>query len=374
MKRLTTLLLMTVLILTSVLFPVTVFAEDETAPPVVGEEIPTEVPETEPLPVPLLTKIEFNGASFPTEFQQNVFEYTVNISSHDEFSLKSYSCTDYNAEMKIDYISNANGSTKGIIVTVKNATGTNDYKFYFDTVQTMPKTSDTSLIGVNFNYGELYPSFRSDVYKYTLYLPSDLEVLVVDPITSDENATINTPSQISLKKDQNTPISIKVTSSDGTSTGSYKLTIKRVDKTIADIQQMMESPDFKSFVEIPFYNHATFYIITAGVVFAIMLIAVIIMSLRKSKKEPSQNHIQIILPAGSAIVPPTMLSTNDLPKNVIPENNIVTSTQDDTEKENASAEEIVESPVQKKIPEKKKKKQNDLRKLRPNKNPKTKLK
>lgn len=324
-------LLIIVLIMLSIFLPAVALADDQVTDPVTEESttLPSDDQTTQPISVPYITKIEFNGATFSTEFKSDVFEYTVNISSHEDFSLKSYSCTDFNAEIKMDYISNKSGSTKGVIITVKNDAGSNDYKFYFDTVQSIPKSSDTSLIGINFNYGELSPNFKSDVFKYTLYLPSDLEVLIVDPITSDENAVINTPSQISLKKDQNTPISIKVTSSDGSGTATYKLTIKRVDKTIAQIKKLMENPDYKTFVEVPFYNEATFYIITAGCIFAIVLIAVIVISIKKSKSNQAQANAETVASENGKPLKEEVSTNNigNLPKDIQADNSSVEKSQ-----------------------------------------------
>lgn len=294
MKRIYCLIL-TVLLGACLLMPVTCFAEEQPpAVPAATEAAPSEEgqpateaapqPETTQVEKPMLTDIAFSGAQLDSAFQKDVFEYQLTVSDHSTpIRPSSYKATDYNAMVQVNYLTNTSGDAIGLIVRVFNQAGANEYKFLFDSIQEIQKTPDASLLGLNFDFGELFPAFDANVFRYTLYLPSDLEVLNINAVASDENAKINTPSQITLNPDQPSPIAIKVVSSDGTNTATYKLNIKRVDKTISQIKAEMEDPNFISFVEIPFYRTAPFYIISGVSIFLAALALVLFFTLRRKK-------------------------------------------------------------------------------------------
>lgn len=259
----------------------TVFADDTTSS---TQQTTTTVPSSSAVSqVPFLKAVEFTGAEIEGEFKSDIYEYTLNVTSYDELDLKSYTASDPLAKIKFNYISNKSGAKKGIIITVEKDGISRDYKFYYDSMYTATKTSDATLSELFFNYAELSPEFKSDVYKYTLYLPSDLEVLTFEATTKDAEAVINTPTEIKLEKDQTTPITIMVTSSDGTQTASYKLNIKRVDKTLEQVKKEMADPNYTTFVVKPFYETATFYVIVLCSAFALALMIIIIISVKRSK-------------------------------------------------------------------------------------------
>lgn len=291
---------MTIILAFSLTAPIRAFAEDappadpppaaENQPPAEeppAEEAPEEEPpaeETTELPAPVLTAITFVGAEIDGEFSSDVFEYNLQVLEHsDTVQLASYKCPDYNAQVKVYYLTNSSGDASGLVVKLENKTASNEYKFLFDSIKELKKTPDASLMSLTFDYGELSPKFSADVFKYTLYLPSDLEVLNINAVTSDENAKVNTPSQITIGADKNFSLSVKITSSDGTNTALYKLNVKRVNKTIAQIKEEMDNPDFETFVEIPFYQTAPFYIGLGVTLFLIALALVLFFTLRKKK-------------------------------------------------------------------------------------------
>lgn len=266
-------------------------AATEATPPATEAEEATTMPE-----VPKLTQITFNNAEIDGAFHSDVLEYTLTISDHSgTIRPASYKCTDYNAQVQLHYLTNTSGDASGLIIRLSNDGGSTEYKFIFDTIKEIKKTPDASLMSLTFDFGELSPKFDAEIYKYNLYLPSDLEVLNIYAVPSDENAKLNTPRQIKLSPDQNAPVAVKITSSDGTNTAVYKLNIKRVDKTIAQIKAEMENPGFTSFVDIPFYQTAPFYVILGVVLFLVALALVLFFTLRKKKSsdetEPDAENV-----------------------------------------------------------------------------------
>lgn len=319
MKR-AIIILLTVTLGLSLLVPFHSFAEELPAPPPTevttapGETAPpdeTPSEETTSPPAPDLTAVTFSGAEIDGPFHSDVFEYKLIITDHNaDIRLESYKCPDYNAMVQVDYLTNTSGDARGLVVRVSNSSGVNEYKFLFNTIKEIKKTPDASLMSLTFDYGELSPGFHAEVYKYTLYLPSDLEVLNINAVPSDENAKINTPNQITLNQNQTSPISIKVTSGDGTNTLTYKLNIKRVNKTIAQIKAEMEDPEFTSFVEIPFYQTALFYVVLGVGMFLIALSFVLYFTLRKKKTAT---------PDANALVPTTKEIPATAPAEAMPE-------------------------------------------------------
>lgn len=313
MKKIAVFLLTSILCF-SLLLPINSFAEDPPAadPPAADEgalppeqapqEPPTIQEETQTsVPAPVLTEVSFSGAVLESAFSSEIFEYKLAITDQSSnIRLASYKCPDYNAMVQVYYLTNTSGDAIGLVVRLSNDSGANEYKFLFNTIKEIKKTPDASLMSLTFDYGELSPKFNAEIYKYTLYLPKDLEVLNIRAVTSDENAKIGTPSQITLNQNQQSSISVKITSSDGTNTLTYKLNIKRVNKTIAQIKSEMEDPNFESFVEIPFYETAPFYIGLGVILFLIALALVLYFTLRK-KKNPMSSAVEP--PADPGLLP-----------------------------------------------------------------------
>lgn len=225
--------------------------------------------------VPYITEIEFNGATIYGGFNENSTEFQLILDDESVTpSLKSYEI-EGTANLYVNYVYNDQNQQTGITVTLSFENGSVIYTFDYKNLTDPVITSNANLSGISCNLGELSPEFDSGTTSYKLYIPSDLTELTVTPVTEDVNAYAATVT-LELREEQETEFNITVTASDGT-TKTYKIKVRRVEKTTAEVIAEMSEEGYTSFVEGElFYQQPMFLIVVASVVGGIIIIAVLI--------------------------------------------------------------------------------------------------
>ncbi|MBQ2836181.1 MAG: cadherin-like beta sandwich domain-containing protein [Clostridia bacterium] len=91
---------------------------------------------------------------------------------------------------------------------------------------TVTKSSEARLSNLGIKPND-FKGFKKDTYKYTTEVPNDVsEVEIYADVIKGSNAKVEGVGKVQLKEGNN-EFSIKVTAEDGTTTKTYKLTIKR---------------------------------------------------------------------------------------------------------------------------------------------------
>ena len=243
------------------LFGLTAYAQTETEP---------VTPEADPVPV--LESISFNNAKIEGEFSPYENEYSLTLDNPEisptleDFKVKGI------ANLFVNYILDEAHHQKGICVTLEYESGSTIYNFNYTNAIVYKITSDNSLLEVTGKAVEVYPEISEKNSNYRLYIPSDMTVLKLSAVTHDVSAYCNVPEEIEIALDQQPVIPLTVTASNG-ETRLYKFTVRRVDKTTEEVEELMRSPDFKTLAEDElFYRNPLFYIILGGAVCGIIII------------------------------------------------------------------------------------------------------
>ena len=141
--------------------------------------------------------------------------------------------------------------------------------------------SNNLLSNISVSGGKLDPKFESDTAKYTLYIPSDLTQIVITPTPQSKSATAN-KIDMTLSVDQEPTITVVCTAKDGDEK-EYKLKIKRIDKTVSEIENEIAQNGYAVYVkETKFYENTDF-IVTVAFVFAGIIILIILYLFTRKK-------------------------------------------------------------------------------------------
>ncbi len=144
---------------------------------------------------------------------------------------------------------------------------------------------DCSLSSISVNCGKLDPEFTSDNTKYTLYIPSDLTQIVITPTPSDKNAA-SSKIDMTLAKEQETTIAVICTAQNG-SKKEYKLKIRRIDKTLSEIQNEIEQNGYAVYVkETKFYQNKDVIFTASFVLLGIIILVILYLITHKKLIKP----------------------------------------------------------------------------------------
>ena len=229
--------------------------------------------------VPYLETIDFNNAEIDGGFQKNKTLYTITL---DEPSvsptLKNY-VINGDADIFVTYNYDGLNHQTGVIVTLAFESGSVIYTFNYSNVMEFTVSDNANLSALDCEYGEVQPSINMVETSYKLYIPYDLTVLNITPVTEDINAHCD-PLSIEINRDQEPELSFTVSASDGT-TKNYRFKVRRVEKSMAEIKAEKSRPDFISFVEGELFYERPVFLISAGAVCGGLLIILVLAIITK---------------------------------------------------------------------------------------------
>lgn len=237
-------------------------------------------------PTPALTSIVFDNASVDGGFNPDKHEFGLTLVDNTVTpTLKNYQI-DGDANIFVNYIYDATHHSTGIEVRLEYSSGSSIYDFNYTNPAEYEANDNNMLKSVYCQYGELMPEMNEKDTVYKLYIPSDLTKLDITPVTADINAHC-TSVELKLKDNQEPTITLICTASDGESTKEYSLKIKRVDKTIHEIDIERAQPDYTSFVEgTRFYERPEVIITACAVVGGVITLLVLFRITRRIAVNP----------------------------------------------------------------------------------------
>ncbi len=238
---------------------------------------------------PFLESVSFENATIEGGFDKNKTVYDIKLDNPSSSPmLKDY---EVNGEAKlfVTYEYDDANHQKALILTLSFENGSIIYTFNYINAVEYKVTSNANLAALACEYGEIQPKINKDDTNYKLYIPSDLTKISVIPITEDVNAYC-APLSIELNKDQEPEISLTVKASDG-STKNYKFKVKRVDKTVEQVNNEMQEDDYVSFVDGElFYQKPAFLVVIGSVVVGIIVIILLAIITKRFIVNPYDNE------------------------------------------------------------------------------------
>lgn len=241
----------------------------------------------------VLTSISFKNASISPEFKTDAYQYGLTLEDTSVTpSLESYSFSnedDSQTKLFVNYNTDETGRQSGIIVTVRNfGEITASYTFDYLNLPPVKPTDNTALMSVSFNMGEIVPKISHDRSEYRVFIPSDLTVLKIYPVTEDTNAVCSGATEITLQPGQETEHHLYVTASNGEKR-VYVFKIKRVGKTVAEVEEEMKKSDYESFLsKASYYRNPELYVAAAATVSGAALSVAAVRIVVKKKKSASK--------------------------------------------------------------------------------------
>lgn len=131
---------------------------------------------------------------------------------------------------------------------------------------------------------KLEPSFKSDVYEYTINVEGELEKIPLKVVPNQQDATEEITGNENLKDGENL-ITIKVTSSNKKETLSYKINVR---KNIKEEEPVVETNDRGKYYSSPHVQYG-WYII-GGVLSFFIIVSIIIIVVNKKNKSRHANR------------------------------------------------------------------------------------
>lgn len=234
---------------------------------------------------PYLEDISFSNAQIDGGFKQGETFFTLTLDDPKESAVLGKYTINGNCKMFVNYTYDDSNHQTGMVITLNFASGSIIYTFLYSNAENYSVSNNANLQSLSCEYGEVQPEINSGDTAYKLYIPSDLTELSITPVTQDINAYA-APLTLTLREGQETEIPITVTASDS-STKKYIFKIKRVNKTIAEVEKEMENPDYESFVEGELFYQKPVFIISAGAVAGgIVVIAVLYVIIKRVAVNP----------------------------------------------------------------------------------------
>ena len=222
---------------------------------------------------PVLSTVEFKNAVINEPFSPDANEYTLTLEDPSQTpTLKSYTI-DGEADIFVTDVLDETKHKTGVKVTLEYTGGTTVYTFSFANAEAAGDSANNYLASVTCPYGEVYPAINENQTEYTLYIASDLTELKLKAVTEDVGAYCELSPLIELGANQELPISATVIAANGDAR-TYTFKIKRLNKTCAEVQAAMESPDFETLVtgEL-FFQKPAFWLTASAVVGGLLLLA-----------------------------------------------------------------------------------------------------
>lgn len=243
----------------------------------------------------VLTSISFKNASISPEFHTDIYQYGLTLEDVSVTpSLESYALSNENksqTKLFVNYNTDETGRQNGIIVTVRNSDEiTASYTFDYTNLPPFKPTDNTALLSVSFNMGELVPKINHDRSEYRVFIPSDLTVLKIYPVTEDTNAVCSGATEIKLQPGQEAEHHLYVTASNGEKR-IYVFKIKRIKKTVAEVKEEMTESDYESFLpKASYYRNPELYAAAAATVSGAALTVVTVRIVVRKKKSVSKTE------------------------------------------------------------------------------------
>lgn len=195
---------------------------------------------------PVLKSISFENGVIEEEFSSENHFYHLKLENVSvEPTLDSIDLSG-KGEPFVTYMYDASNQQTGIKVTIEYDGGSEEYEFIYSNVPNYKKSSDNSLKSLECTGCEVYPTFDEKITDYKLFVPSDMTVLKLNAVTSDENASCDLVKEFSLSAEQEPEITFTVTASNGDEK-EYSLRVRRLDKNTEQVKAEMASPDFTTF-------------------------------------------------------------------------------------------------------------------------------
>lgn len=230
---------------------------------------------------PVLKDISFNNAKIEGDFSPNQFEYGITLEEPSVTpTLNSYKISD-SAYIFVNYELDDAKHQTAIVVDVQNDNIKTSYVFRYLNVQKLEINSNNRLAHVECMLGEIYPALNEDSTSYSLYIPSDLTEITLSAAPEDTGAYCEVPGTQYIKPNQKPTITIQVTASDA-STKKYTFKVKRLNKNVDEVKELMAQPDFTSLVEGElFYQKSEFKLIILCSVGGVLLLALLFSLLKR---------------------------------------------------------------------------------------------
>lgn len=183
--------------------------------------------------VTALTSLAVKGYTFDQNFDPETYTYTLTVPSTkktltaDEIE---YTLADPNINIELTGTLNLSSAQENIYEVKATAVDGLTVQTYRIIVQ-RPASTNSSLQTLTFRYGSLNVPFQSNVYEYTLNLPSKYKSF--DPgfikkiVAADSDAKIvyDPSTSIALEEGKTKPFKIVVTSEDQSSTSTYTFNV-----------------------------------------------------------------------------------------------------------------------------------------------------
>lgn len=242
---------------------------------------------------PALKSISFTNAKIDQKFSSDVYEYGLTLDDATITPMIEKYSIDGKGEIFVTYNTDEAKHQNGIAVTLEYGNGTVIYTFNYTNPPSYEPNANNNLAKLECHLGEVYPALNESTTDYKLYIPSDMTEIRLTAITDDTSAVCEVPSSIKLNTDQEPTITVTVTASDAT-TKVYSLRVKRLDKTMTEVEAEMNKPDFVSLVQGElFYQKPEFVITLCGVAGGLVLLAIlIIISKRTTVKVHDDDEVE----------------------------------------------------------------------------------
>lgn len=235
--------------------------------------------------LPTLKSISFDNAEIDGDFSPDVHEYTLTLEDDSRAPAISDYEIDGDAELFINNIYGFANNPIGISAQLRYENGSSIYKFTYNITNDIEINSDNTLTDIYCPYCELDSEVTQGDTSYKLYIPKDLTVLSITPVTHDVNAYCP-PVELTLTQAQEPDILLICTATDG-SQCEYKLKIQRVNKTLEQVKAEMSDDSYETFVNgTHFYQQKQFIVVSAASVCAIILMLILFRLLRRITINP----------------------------------------------------------------------------------------
>ncbi len=226
--------------------------------------------------VPVLSSISFKNAEIEGEFLPYVNEYELTLENPEISPTLEDFKIEGKANLFINYMTDEAHRQTGICATIEFESGSTIYKFNYANADTYKVSDNNYLSGISGKCVDVYPEITRKNTNYRLYIPSDMTVLKLSGITEDVSAYCGFPAEIEIAPEQEPVLPVTVTASNG-ETRLYKFTVKRVNKTTKEVEELMSSDDFTTLAEDEIiYKNPVFYIVILGVAAGLFIVLLMI--------------------------------------------------------------------------------------------------
>lgn len=237
---------------------------------------------------PYLESVTFENATIDGGFDKNKTEYDIKLDNPSSSPMLKDYVVNGNAKVFVTYDYDDSNHQKALVLTLSFEYGSIIYTFNYLNAVDYKVTNNANLAALGCDYGEVQPKINKEDTSYKLYIPSDLTTISIMPITEDVNAYC-APINIELNKDQEPEIKLTVRASDG-STKNYKFKVKRIEKTIEQVDEEMKQDDYVSFVEGElFHQKPAFFVIIGSVIVGIIVIIILAVVTKRFIINPYDN-------------------------------------------------------------------------------------